>query len=83
MNRKGAQLKTLDEVLEQSRLSQEVMEKYVLNKKVMQKTKDDLEGAMLRLRKLSKKSEVKIWQPERYSVSKNMINQMAFLFEVK
>ena len=83
MNRKGAQLKTLDEILEQSRLSQEVMEKYVLNKKVMQKTKDDLEGAMLRLRKLSKKSEVKIWQPERYSVSKNMINQMAFLFEVK
>ena len=73
-----AQLTTLDEVLEESRISKEVMEKYVLNKKYMQKTKIEIENAMVKLRKRQKLGG-QFWKGEKFAVSKHMVKQMAFL----
>jgi hypothetical protein len=72
------QLTTLDEVLEESRISKEVMEKYVLNKKYMQKTKIEIENAMVKLRKRQKQGG-QFWKGEKFTVRKHMVKQMAFL----
>ena len=72
-----AQSLTLDEVFEESRLSKEVMEKYVMNKKAMQNSKLEMENAMLKLRKRHKVG-VKIWKPERFNIIKDMGKKMAF-----
>ena len=69
---------TLDEVLDESRLSKEVMEKYVMNKKDMKNTKFELENAMLKLRKRHKVGG-EIWKPDRFNILKHMGKQMAFL----
>ena len=53
------------------------MEKYVMNKKHMSETKEELENAMLKIRRRSNKNE--IWKPEKFTISKHMIKEMAFL----
>ena len=71
-------LTTLNEVLEQSRISKEVMDKYVLNTQDMQKTKIEIENALIKIGKRLKLGE-QLWKGEKFAVSKHMLKKMAFL----
>ena len=68
----------IQDVLEQNKMSEEVINSYLLDVKERGKAKEGTEQIIIQMRNL-RNARTKVWHPDKFHVSKKMMKQMAFL----